>query len=181
MLPKADHLAAILPVYTEAGDTTTIITRDGTATSVNTKIKSVIQRLARTHSLDLISLRKNCAALTGRSLHQPLPITPGLVLIPVKVRKARVAGDNCTGYINYYAIHSAGADPHNPYQSILTLSAGTPVTALWNIKTLNSCLASARLVIGAGQPAAAGHTHIQSIAHKLVEVIYEILSLKDRS
>lgn len=178
MLPPAHRIAAIVPQYTAAGDTTVILTTDGERLTQNRRVKSILTGLARAHAIDLCSLRRNSSRSTGCALHQPLPVAPGLVLVPVKARKPKVAGDNCTGYVNYYAVASYALQPGNPQISRVELTGGHSLEVCWTVKTIKKSLRTAKLAISDTALAAPQHPHMQPLAVKLVEVISEILNLR---
>jgi hypothetical protein len=172
------NIAAILPHYTASGDTTTIITTDGKETHTNTRIRTVIRRLAHSRATDLTALRKRTACSTGRSLLQPLPLAPGLVLCPVKIRVPRITGDTSTGYINFHAVKGVAESTALAYQAIVTLTGGTDIPVLWTSETVKKHLQSARLAISQTIQSPESHPDLLPIAQKLVEVIYDILVLK---
>ncbi|MCX7781217.1 MAG: hypothetical protein N2491_09960 [Negativicutes bacterium] len=178
MLPSAETIAAILPQYTTAGDSTLIIAADGKATTSPVRVKAILNRLARRHAVDLISLRRLSARATGRSLRQPLPLAPGLVLIPFKVRKPRIARDSCTGYINLHAVKTAAEDANCREQTVITLLSGREIPVLWNEKTVARCLREARLAASAAPHPASGAASLHAAFYKLLEVFHEILALK---
>lgn len=177
-IPTYNHIAAILPYYTTAGDTTTIITTDGKHTVTNTRIRTVLRRLAHSRSTDLIALRQHTAHTTGRSILQPLPIAPGLVLCPIKTRIPRVSGDTSTGYINFHAVTGVAENNLSTYQATVTLTGGTDIPVFWTCATVKKHLQSARLAISHTAQSPEFHPNLMPIAQKLVEIIYDILVLK---
>ena len=71
-MPHYDHIAAIIPCYTAEGDTTAIISTNGSHKAINTRIRTVLSRLARSRATDLIALKQKAAQATDRSILQPL-------------------------------------------------------------------------------------------------------------
>lgn len=139
-----------------------------------------------THSLPV---PKNIAALIPciqRSILQPLPLAPQLLLFPVKVRTPRITGDNCTGYINYFAVTTVAPCREAPVHTVLTLTGGHLIRALWTPATINRYLQLARLTAYAPLSAAAKvhetnapySPELLGIAQKLAEVFQDILDLK---
>jgi len=183
-LPPHDRIAAILPCYSATGDSTTVITTDGTSRTTGLRLKTIINRLARSRAADLTSLKKNSTYSTQRAILQPLPLTPGLVLCPVKVRTPRIPGDPSTGYINLHAVTGVAKNHNQPYRTTVNLAGGTAVPVLWSTATVNKHLQSARLAMNTTpaystvHESAAAYADIAHIARKLVEVIYDILTLK---
>ncbi|MDF2636758.1 MAG: hypothetical protein K0R78_3632 [Pelosinus sp.] len=178
-LPIFNHIAAIIPLYTQAGDTTTIITTDGKSTSTTTSVRTVLRRLAHSRSTDLTALRHHTTLATGQSILQPLPIAPGLVLCPVKTRIPKVTGDTSTGYINYYAVTGVAENSISSYQSIVKLTGGTDIPVFWTCATVKKHLQSAKLAISHISQSTHSHPDLMPIAQKLVEIIYDILVLKN--
>lgn len=178
MLPQTNLIAAILPHYTASGDTTKIITTDGQTISTNLRLKSVLRRVAATHAVDLVHLRRNVGRATGRAIHQPLPLTPKAMLIPVKVRKPKIAGDTCTGYLNYYSVRDIHVRESDQRYSTVLLAGGAEVDILWSAKTVKLCMTSAKLASHEVSHSAVDLPEMRKLERKLIEVIYEILTAK---
>lgn len=189
-LPAYARIAAILPCYTATGDNTVIVSTDGTTTSLASRIRTVICRLARSRAVDLRSLRASTRAATERKNLEPLPLAPGLVLVPLKVRQPRVAGDTTTGYVNLHAVTAVCVCKTKPYQATVTLSGKTELPQLWTAATVHRQLALARLAASTAptsQLSAATAFHetyagyapeLLTLAVKLVDVFNEILTIK---
>ncbi|QJW48200.1 hypothetical protein HA075_22330 [bacterium BFN5] len=186
-LPPYENIAAILPRYSTQGDHAVVISTDGLSTCTANSVRTLIKRLARSRSTDLVALRAHTARATQRSILQPLPLAPGLVLVPVKVRQPRISGDNCTGYVNLHAITAVTTCKQQPYRSTLSLAGNTEVPALWSTTTINRQLQCARLALDqitmqqTLRESPANYTAIATIATKLIEVIYDILTLKRKA
>lgn len=189
ILPAQETIAALLPRYASTGDSTVILTNDGQLHSTGLRLRSVINRLARTRSIDLKALKCNCRRSTQRSILQPLPLSSELLLVPIKVRTPRIPGDPCIGYVNYYAVAKVAVQPGNPACSAITLHQGQTVQSLWSTDTVNRYLQLSRLTACSASPAsgfalretaAAYNPELLGIAHKLVEVFHEILQLRQR-
>ena len=191
-LPAHARIAAIVPCYSTSGDSTTVFSIDGSATILSARVRAVIQRLAKTRAIDLATLRSHIRKLTERTNLEPLPLAPGLVLVPVKVRRPRIAGDATTGYINFHAVDTICVSTKKPYQTIITLSGKTEIPVLWTTTTVNRQLALARLAAHTAptiQPLAAGvlresfpgyEPELLTLAVKLIDVFHDILSIKQR-
>lgn len=191
-LPAHSRIAALVPCYSASGDTTTVFAADGSVTVLTSRIRAVIQRLAKSRAVDLAALRAKTRAVTKRTNLEPLPLAPGLVLVPVKVRLPRVAGDATTGYINFHAVTQVAANTNKPYQATITLSGKTEIPVLWTTTTIDRQLALARLAASASptaQPLPDGMLHesfagyapeLFSLAVKLIDVFNDILTMKQR-
>lgn len=173
-----DSIAAIIPCYTAVGDTTSIITTQGTTETTNTRIRTVITRLARNRATDLIALKKKTICATGHTLLQPLPLAPGLVLCPIKLRTPRVAGDTSTGYINFHAVLGVTSSTRKPYQAIIKLTGGTELFTLWKPSTVKKQLQYAKLALSYTANSPAMNPELTLLSQKLVEVIYALLTVQ---
>lgn len=178
MLPQTNTIAAILPHYTTAGDTTTIVTTDGQTVSSKLRLKSVLHRLAAIHAVDIVNLRRNVGRATGRTIHQPLPLTPRALFVPVKVRKPKIAGDTCTGYLNYYSVKDIHVREADQRYSTVELTGGAAIDVLWSAKTLKSCMNNAKLASYEITPGSDPLPEMRKLERKLVRIICDILSAK---
>ncbi|HWR41458.1 MAG TPA: hypothetical protein VN611_18345 [Patescibacteria group bacterium] len=189
-MPLSVHsrIAALLPCYTSQGDSCQVLSSDGLCHVIPCRVPAVLRRLARSRALDLTELRRQTGGLTCRRLLQPLPLAPGLVLVPFKVRQPRVPGDPAIGYVNLHAISEINAKVSAPYRSIVQLVSGRQIPCFWNTATIHRLLAMARLT--APETAtplrenAAGYASadpLAPLARRLAEVFYDILLFKQQS
>ncbi|WP_378950713.1 hypothetical protein [Pelosinus sp. sgz500959] len=142
-----DSIAAMIPTYTPEGDITTVIATNGHQQKVKGRVRTVLNRLARSYSTDLVALKEKVTLATERSLLQPLPLAPGLVLFPLKLRLPRVSGDQTTGYINFHSVIDVVENHIPPYHSTIRLIGGTEIPVLWTTHTVKQHLQQARLAI----------------------------------
>lgn len=184
--PAPHLIAAILPCYTSEGDSTVILTTEGERITSEFRVRTAIRRLASDQAIDLSSLKKIITDATHQSNLQPIPITPRLVLLPVKTRKPRIAGDITTGYINIHAITSMNSINKNQSSgTLINLSGGAKVSTIWTITTIKRHMLLARLATAQAPistPKAFRRNTVfdvdddlSPIAHKLAEVIHELL------
>lgn len=189
-LAKPERIAAILPCYSATGDTTKIITTDGFTDTTNTRIRTVVRQLAISRATDLVALKKRASCATQSSILQPMALTPGLVLCPIKVRTPRVTGDTSTGYINYYAVKCVEKYDKAPYQAAICLAGGVRLPVMWTVSTVNKHLHNARLALvytPQHKGVASVHEDVRTYApeivpiiQKFVEVICDIVAAKQR-
>ncbi|TWH47582.1 hypothetical protein [Sporomusa sp. KB1] len=182
-LPAHHLIAAIIPCYSAEGDSTVILTTEGERITTGVRIPTILRRLASYQAIDLSSLKRIITDATHQSIMQPLPITPRLVLFPVKTRKPRVAGDISTGYINLHAI--TGTTKNQPSGTLINLSGGANVPIIWSLTTVRrhmllARLATAQAPITTPRPFRRNAVFdvdddLSPIAHKLAEVIHELL------
>ena len=177
-LPIHEEIAAIIPCYTVSGDNTMIITMKGDRQIINTRIRTVINRLARNYCTDLVALKQKAMCTTAHTLLQPLPITPGLVLCPIKLRTPRIPGDTSTGYINFHAVRTIISVQQQPYQSLIKLIGGTDLPSLWQASTVKKHLQDARLVLADTASSAEIPRELNLISQKITEAIYALLAVK---
>lgn len=177
-MPHYDHIAAIIPCYTAAGDTTAIISTNGSQKTTNTRIRTVINHLARSRAADLIALKLMAAKATDRSILQPLSLAPGLVLCPLKLRLPRIAGDTTTGYINFHAVTGIIANSNKPYQSTITLTGGTELAVLWTPGTVRKHLQQAKLALSCTAHDPEMPSEMTFLIHNLVKSICSLLIVK---
>lgn len=184
-LPAHQLIAAVIPCYNAKGDSTIIITTEGTRLTTGVRLRTIIRHLAAMQATDLSALKKRIARVTEQTILQPLPLTPHLLLFPVKIRKPRIAGDTSTGYINLYAV--TGIDHHQESGAIISLDGGAKIASLWTVATVKKHMQFARLAIARTSLATTGVIRendacyvagLTPIAQKLVEIICEILLLK---
>lgn len=183
-LPAPHLIAAILPCYTSEGDSTIILTTEGERITTGVRIRTIIHRLASNQAIDLGSMKKIITDATHQSNLQPIPITPRLVLLPVKTRKPRVAGDITTGYINLHAITGTTKKTSG---TLISLSGGANVSTIWSTTTVSRHMLLARLATAQAPittPKAFrkntvfdGDDDLSPIAYKLAEVIHELLRM----
>lgn len=186
-LPLDQEIAALIPCYTETGDSTRILTTSGLTLTLPVRPRAVLNRIAHRRATDLAALRHITSLKTQRSILQPLPLAPNLLLIPIKVRTPRVTGDTCTGYINYYAILSTAPCQESPVHTVLTLTGGHNIGTLWTPVTINRYLQFARLTVytyvpqyNTVQEADTRYApELLGIAQRLAEVFRDILALKN--
>ena len=186
-LPLDQEIAALIPCYTETGDSTRILTTNGLALTLPVRPRAVLNRIARRRATDLAALRHITSLKTQRSILQPLPLAPNLLLIPIKVRTPRVTGDTCTGYINYYTVLGTAPRQESQVHTVLTLTGGHNIDTLWTPVTINRYLQLARLTAYTYVPQ---YNTVQGtdtlyapellgIAQRLAEVFRDILTLKN--
>lgn len=171
------HIAALVPQYTNEGDVTLVLCTDGSCSTRPSKVQTVLRQLAKAQATDLTLLRQHSRRQTHSRLHQPLPLAPQVVLCPLKLRRPRIAGDSTTGYVNCHTVLSVKEADCAPYPASLTLQGGHVVPAFWTAPTIRRHLQQARVTATPGTPYDAAPA-ISQIAQKLVEIITDILALK---
>ncbi|WP_346353506.1 hypothetical protein [Azotosporobacter soli] len=175
MHQQRERIAALIPCYGPAGDTTITITGTGEVRTQRSALRTVLQRLLREKSIDIKALRKKTAPPGRRPVLQPLPLADGLLLCPLKLRLPKVPGDTCTGYVNVHLVESVSSLKQPPYQSQLHLRCGQRVPVVWSAATVNRHLHNARLCQQRSYLRESDAPDLLPMAHKLAELIYELL------
>jgi hypothetical protein len=95
-----EQLAVLMPIYREGGgDMTRVILQDGQEWDDPRPLYAVLKGIARHFAVDLVAVRERYGAILGKRLYVPLPLSPHLTLVPLKMRLPRVYKDGTTGYV----------------------------------------------------------------------------------
>ncbi len=98
-------IVAIEPCYGEdGGNAARIHYRHGRVITEKCRVKTYLQRIASHFGFDLIMLRQNCGNYLGCPQPVPLPFSPYLVLVPLKMRTPLFAKDGAFGYVNIESV-----------------------------------------------------------------------------
>ncbi|HAP31989.1 MAG TPA: hypothetical protein DCQ14_02895 [Firmicutes bacterium] len=118
-----EGVVALLPVYREEGaGETQVLTLRGTYRDCRS-LSWLVELLARFYGLDLAAVRRRAGRQLELRHHILLPLAEGLVLLPVKVRKAGIPGETTTGYVNLLQVEKV-ATPRQK-ESVCGAGAGT--------------------------------------------------------
>lgn len=100
-----EKLAVLMPIYRQGGgDMTRVVLQDGTLWEDPRPLPAVLKGIARHFAVDLVAVREHYGDILGKRLYVPLPLSPHLVLIPLKMRSPRVQKDGTTGYVARHAV-----------------------------------------------------------------------------
>ncbi len=95
------QIVALKPVNAKGiGEATEIYTKSGEMMLDPHGIKSVLRAYIRPWCLDIIALRRAYGPLCGATLAVPLPLEPGHVLVPIKMRTALIKDDAAYGFVD---------------------------------------------------------------------------------
>ena len=115
-----DRLGALVPYYDQQGGNATLIfTAGGELFNDHRTIKWNLRCLARLYSVDLEAIRRNLREFFHYAQGLPLPLSPSLVLVPLKTRAALGKNDGCHSYVNPAVIVSLAAGSGENRSSIL--------------------------------------------------------------
>lgn len=97
---EESRIGAILPEYGPTGDGVRIVVVGGPDIRLEVQLKTVLRRLAAVHGRTLPALREAVSRQILKKTGLPLAISSSLVLLPLKVRRPRVARDPTEGFFN---------------------------------------------------------------------------------
>jgi hypothetical protein len=142
-----DCLAALLPYYSWSGENATLIfTVHGEVIADRRTVKWNLQRLARFYCVDLQAARSYYARLLHCQQGVPLPFSPSLVLVPLKVRPVIGKNDGSCGYINPEAVQACSGTDQGATKCLLRLAGGQTIPSLYTVRTVQRRLQAGRLV-----------------------------------
>lgn len=185
-LPLAKDIAAIIPQYAGNEDRTVILTNAGERFSYTSRMRTILKHIAYGLCLDLYAIKKHTAKATQQAILQPLPLSPALLLIPLKVRRPCTLGQPTIGYVNFYSIKNIldKAAGHTPsYRSSIELCGGNTLPIIWTCSTVKKQLRNAKLSadeisispLGAKQPENAA---LLLLAQRIMDFLNDALHLK---
>jgi hypothetical protein len=94
------QLMGLVPVYTRDGvNGTSILLEKNPALFCEVKTKTMLGRLCRTFLIDLRLAHRAYSHICGRRYAVPISLRPGLVMVPVRARTARVKDDGTRAYL----------------------------------------------------------------------------------
>ncbi|GEM_PF-786912 len=136
-----DCLAALVPYYDDYGSNATLIfTIHGEVFTDHRTVKWNLRRLARLFCVDLESARQEMARFLHYSQGLPLPLSPSLVLVPLKTRTAVGKNDGCHGYFNPSAVVSFAASGNGKSRSSILLPGDHLLPCLYRPGTVQKRL-----------------------------------------
>lgn len=136
-------ITAILPRYTENGDSTVIVDTAGQEKIYPVGHKTILTHIADRQCKDLRLLRKWTREYTGQQFWIPLGFSWELVLMPIPVREAKIKGDATVGYVNFANIESIQKTDKT---GSVVMENGIKIPTTWGIGTVQKHLKDAMLV-----------------------------------
>lgn len=136
-----DCLAALVPFYTQqGGNATLILTDSGGVFEDQRSVKWNLRRLARLFSVDIEVSRRNQREYFHYTQGLPLPLSPGLVLVPLKTRKAVGKNDGCHSYVNPSAVLGLAEGDGGEARSVIVLPGEQRLPCHYTMKTVRKRL-----------------------------------------
>lgn len=94
------QLMGLVPVYTRDGvNGTSILLEKNPTLFSKVKTKTLLARLSNTFLIDLRLAQRAFSRICGRRYAIPVALRPGLVMVPVRARMARVKDDGTRAYL----------------------------------------------------------------------------------
>jgi len=94
-----DEIIALQPVYTDTGNATRILLREGEILD-SRGMRSVLIALARRYAVDMTAQRESLERRLNRHGVMPFYLGNDRVFIPLKMRKAKASKDMVYGYVD---------------------------------------------------------------------------------
>ena len=133
------QIAALVPCYHESmGNATEIIYLDGDSAVIPRTVKTVLRNIAAEFTVDLDASRKKYGEMLGCRRAVPVPLSAGMIMFPLKMRKAVSKNDSSRGYINFAAVKEVREAGRAC--SMVILENDRQLKCLHSIKNLNQHL-----------------------------------------
>ena len=143
-LQEISHpLAYFFPVYLPEGDGTVMADSKGNEYTDPRNVRSIRKVLCRQFALDYPALRKRFRDQGGGGL-TPLMLAPDYLLVPVKTRAARCAGDPCYGFFHAGMVDSVEKMDGHQARSRIIMKNGLVLQVLSGMKTVKNMMLLSR-------------------------------------
>jgi len=176
-----DEVIGLKPVYSEVGNITEILLKNGDAVQDRRVMRSVVKALAASYAIDLIAQRKMLKGKLGRKGLLPFYLGTERVFIPLKMRSAVAENDAVYGYVDMAHVKDShyGGDKG----CLIKLSNGIEINVLSNHSTVLEAQHTGMLVLGILKPDGSGANPLDQVreaARILGNTITSIASQLDR-
>ena len=134
----------------DGGNAVRVYTRDGRAYLDERTIKSVLKNICACYNADLSSLRSNYGQYLHCKLDVPIPLSPVLVLVSIKMRRPLFENDGATGYVNLLdvtAISPPDPDRDREISCLVDLKGGHSLPSLFSEKNVRQRLGMANVAL----------------------------------
>ncbi len=140
VLPSDEKIAALVPEYSERGDSTRIYLTDGSEELLACTMRTALTRIASRRCKSLRLMREKARRYTQRKLNNPIASSHSLVLTPIKMRRPRVRGDMAMGHVNVAAVTSTAGTRQG---TAIELAGGKVLRTSWGAGTVLRHIAEA--------------------------------------
>ncbi len=147
-------IAALFPISEsspEGGKRTRICYSDGKAEEISHRVKTVLRNTADYFSINIVRQRQRYGEYLQRRQGVPLPLSSGIVLVPLKMLKSSLYNDEVTGYVN--ACHVLKISEASPEEAalgircILHLKGGHRIPCHFSVKSVKRKVRTAQLAL----------------------------------
>ena len=142
---------ALEPCYGHnGGNAVRVYTRDGSSFLDERRMKTVIKNICAFFNADLTALSDNYGHYLGCKQDVPLPLSPVLVLVRVKMRRPRYENDGATGYFSLRdvtGISAPGPDREQGTCCLVNLNGGHSVPSFFSKNNVQKRLSRANVAL----------------------------------
>lgn len=141
-----DEAIGLKPVYSDLGNITEILLKNGDIVQDRRTVRSVVRALAASYAIDLIAQRKLLKERLRRKGLLPFYLGNKRVFIPLKMRQAVTENDAVYGYVDmaYMGDYHEGSDK----ECLIKLSNGMDIKVLSNHSTVLGAQHTGTVVLG---------------------------------
>ncbi len=129
----------MLPTYDDGGNASRIYTHHKVHEDTRS-LRWLLSRTASYYGADVKLIRQQYGKFLNRRLLNPFPLSPDLVLLPLKMREAIIKEDATIGYINGLQIIRVEPLSQAPFRSALHFKTGLFLPSLNTVETLRGRL-----------------------------------------
>ena len=145
------EIAALEPCYIlDQGNLVRVHKRDGSTFLNHRSMKAVIRNICACYNADLRTLAANYGHYLHCKQDVPIPLSPALVLVRLKMRRPMYENDGATGYVNLRdvtGISAPGPDREQEASCLVDLKGGGSVPSLFSEDNVRRRLAMAKLAL----------------------------------
>jgi len=132
------------------GNAVWVYTRDGQTYQDERTMKSVLKNICACYNADLSVLRSNYGQYLHRNQDVPIPLSPALVLVTIKMRRPLFENDGAAGYVNLLdvtGISPPGPDREHGIRCLIDLKGGHRLPSLFYEKNIRQRLGMANVAL----------------------------------
>jgi len=148
-------IAALMPISEsgpEGGKRTRICYSNGEAEEIGRRVKTVLKNTADHFSINLVRQRQRYGEYFQRRQGVPLPLSSGMVLVPLKMLKSSLYNDEVTGYVNASdVLEISEASPDEAalgIRCIIDLKGGHRIPCHFSVESVKRKSRTAQLALG---------------------------------
>jgi len=168
-----DDVIGLRPVYTEMGNCTELLLKNGEIILDRRVIHSVIRVLMASYAVDLKAQRQILKQRTGRKAVLPFYLGDGRVFVPVKMRQAVTEKDAVYGYVDL--AYMKEPQKGNGRECVMELSNGMQLLILSAPAAIHNSLHAGLCALDLFQPSA-GENAVEAMLLQTIQLILDELS-----